>query len=671
MTLHRSRTLAIFVFALAMSASRADAQSDTEIEDDLGVEDLAAMDLEDLLGVVVVASGEGESLFQAPAAVTVLDREDIRARAATTVPDLLRTVPGVQVVRVAPGNYVVSLRGTGGLQGNNVIVLLDGMPLNSPIDANIDWANLPIDVSSIDRIEVARGPVSPIFGANAYTGVIRIDTVAGEADGAARFQVGVRGAIDHAANLGGTVHGDVRGHAGALRYSLRVHGTEDRTWTESGNRDQSGMSAGALSGRFALDLGEHAALELDVGTSVARASAADALVLEPGPHRTHLTYGRAALSLTELAPAVESVELWSHARSVQRFSDDDDFIGFHYDDTRSLQSTTGLDVDFALPGGFELSLGSEINLVQADAPFIHPAENDQLRLGYGFRINGRIDIAEQLVLSAAARLDVTAFADELPVSFRASATYYKPRFSVRLTAGSAYRNPTYVEVGGRFTDQTSGVILLEGNPGLDVPRFESIELAVTAGLLDTMTLQLTSYVARARSLIEGDFEPLVRKTFRNSEDDTALLGFEAELGYGIADDLRLDVTGSAIVYLDDNDDPSVTVGTQDHNSVFIGSAAMRWTPMDGRGLLAGTLVVTTGRDYVIRAGIPPQLAPPILAETNARIELVGGYEPIRDVPLGLRLAVTTYFPHGMLESPIPDAAELGTLVMASVVYESR
>ncbi len=670
-TMHTARPLACFLAAASLCtlvAARAVAQDGAE---DLEAEELATMDLEDLLGVVVVASGEGESLFQAPAAVTVLDRDDIRGRAATTVPDLLRTVPGVQVVRVAPGDYVVSIRGTGGLQGNNVIVLLDGIPLNSPIDANVDWANLPIDVASIERIEVARGPVSPIFGANAYTGVIRIDTVAGEPDGTTRFRVGARGAIDHAADLGATVHGDVRGHAGALLYALRAHGTSDGTWTESGNRDQSAATAGALSGRFALDLGAHASLALDAGTSVSRASSADSLVLEPGPHRTHLTYGRAVLALTDLAPAVDAIEVWSHARAAQRFSNHEDFIGFHYDDTRSLQSTSGLDFDFALPGNVELSVGSEMSLVNADAPFIHPAENDRLRVGYGFRINGRVDLAERFVLAAAARLDISAFTDQLPVSYRASAIYYRPRFSLRLTAGSAYRNPTYVEVGGRFVDETTGVILLEGNPDLSVPRLESIELGMTAGLFEATTLQVTSYVARTRDLIEGDFEPLVRKTFRNGEDDIALLGIEAELGASIADELRVDASASALVFLDDTDDPAATVGTRDHNSAFVGSARVRWTPMDGRALLAGTLVFTTKRDYVVRAGIPPQLAPPIEAETNARIELASGYAPLRDVPLDLRLTLTTTFPHGMLESPIPDAAPLGTVVMAIVQYENR
>src|SRR5438046_1426485 len=84
-----------------------------------------------------------------PAAVTVLGRDEIDRSGATTIPDLLRQVPGVQVIRQGPGNYIVSLRGTGGLTGNNLVVLVDGVPLNSRIDGSIDWAGLPVTPGDI------------------------------------------------------------------------------------------------------------------------------------------------------------------------------------------------------------------------------------------------------------------------------------------------------------------------------------------------------------------------------------------------------------------------------------------------------------------------------------------------------------------------------------------
>src|SRR5690606_37588116 len=100
--------------------------------------------------------------------------EEIRLSGATTIPDLLRRVPGLQVTRAASGNDVVAIRGTGGLANNKLVVLVDGTPIASPLDGSVDWDLVPLSVAEIERIEVVRGPVSPVYGANAYTGVVNI-----------------------------------------------------------------------------------------------------------------------------------------------------------------------------------------------------------------------------------------------------------------------------------------------------------------------------------------------------------------------------------------------------------------------------------------------------------------------------------------------------------------
>src|SRR5689334_20064433 len=110
------------------------------------VKNIEELDLESLLGKVTAASRTEESVLTAPATVTVLDQDQIRQSGATTIPDVLRKVAGVQVLELAPGDYLVSLRGTGGLTGNNVVVLLDGIQLNSRIDGNVDWGAIPIDL---------------------------------------------------------------------------------------------------------------------------------------------------------------------------------------------------------------------------------------------------------------------------------------------------------------------------------------------------------------------------------------------------------------------------------------------------------------------------------------------------------------------------------------------
>src|SRR5689334_4354895 len=182
-------------------------------ETEAPVKNIEELDLEQLLGKVTAASRTEESVLTAPATVTVIDQDKIRQSAATTLPDLLRDVAGVQVLELAPGDYLVSLRGTGGLTGNNVVVLLDGIQLNSRIDGNVDWGAIPIDLAQIDRIEIVRGPVSTIYGPDAYTGVINIVSVAPSAEGVGKL-ARVGGGVDTAGRPVGLAAATVSGTKG-------------------------------------------------------------------------------------------------------------------------------------------------------------------------------------------------------------------------------------------------------------------------------------------------------------------------------------------------------------------------------------------------------------------------------------------------------------------------
>ena len=85
------------------------------------------------------------------------------------------------------------------------------------------------------------------------------------------------------------------------------------------------------------------------------------------------------------------------------------------------------------------------------------------------------DFRNKLSMSAAARADVSELANGLNFAGRGSVIYHAQKYALRLTIGAAYRDPTYVEVAGRFLDPKSKLILLEGTPGLNTPQITSIE----------------------------------------------------------------------------------------------------------------------------------------------------------------------------------------------------
>ena len=110
------------------------------------------------------------------AAVHVVTQEDIRRSGMTTVPELLRMVPGVQVAQVNSNKWAVAMRGFNNLFADKVLVLIDGRTVYDRLNSGVFWESLDVPLDQIDRIEVVRGPGGATWGANAVNGMINIVT---------------------------------------------------------------------------------------------------------------------------------------------------------------------------------------------------------------------------------------------------------------------------------------------------------------------------------------------------------------------------------------------------------------------------------------------------------------------------------------------------------------
>lgn len=126
--------------------------------------------------VVVTASRRAQSPLDAPNAVTILTDEDIRLSGARTIPDLLRRVPGMDVMAMSYADYNVAVRGFNRRLANKILVLIDGRTAYQDFLGGTLWTGLSISLADIERIEVVRGPGSAIYGAYAYTGIVNIIT---------------------------------------------------------------------------------------------------------------------------------------------------------------------------------------------------------------------------------------------------------------------------------------------------------------------------------------------------------------------------------------------------------------------------------------------------------------------------------------------------------------
>jgi len=130
----------------------------------------------DSIPIVLSASRLPQPQTEAPTTVTILDRTLIEASGATTVTEIFRLVPGMQV-GYARGNFpVVAYQGLTSEFPQGVQVMIDGASVYSPLFGGVQWSLLPIEIEDIEQIEIIRGPNSVSFGANAFQSVINITT---------------------------------------------------------------------------------------------------------------------------------------------------------------------------------------------------------------------------------------------------------------------------------------------------------------------------------------------------------------------------------------------------------------------------------------------------------------------------------------------------------------
>lgn len=125
---------------------------------------------------VVAAARRSQSSLEAPNATTVITGDEIRASGLTTIPELLRRVPGAEVMTMGWSSANLSIRGFNQRINNKVLVLIDGRPEYQDFLGVTLWPVLPIGVEEIERIEVIRGPAGALYGANAMLGVVNIIT---------------------------------------------------------------------------------------------------------------------------------------------------------------------------------------------------------------------------------------------------------------------------------------------------------------------------------------------------------------------------------------------------------------------------------------------------------------------------------------------------------------
>jgi iron complex outermembrane receptor protein len=128
----------------------------------------------ELDSISVTSSRITTSVSESGKSVAVITQKEIEAMPVTSVDDLLKSIPGINV-NSRQGFGVQSDVGMRGSTFSQVLFMLDNVPLNDPLTAHFN-TNIPVSLGEIGQIEIIRGPSSASFGADAVGGVVHIKT---------------------------------------------------------------------------------------------------------------------------------------------------------------------------------------------------------------------------------------------------------------------------------------------------------------------------------------------------------------------------------------------------------------------------------------------------------------------------------------------------------------
>ncbi len=456
--------------------------------------------------LVVTSGRQAESRQQATALTTVFTRADIERLQPSSVTDLLRRVPGVQVVRnggrgSTSGLY---LRGTKTAQS---LVLVDGQRIGSASDGGAQLEALSVE--QIERVEVLRGPRSAVYGADAIGGVVQIFTRRAEGQGLQprlRLGYGSRQTWERSVGLSG---GDRD-----TRFNLSASADETRGINRSFASDRpDGDHDAYRNNAFALNLSHRFGERLEGGFSVLDQrgeSEYDFGWDGAYPYNDYQLSSYAGFLAAQLGERWNSrLELGhSENRSVERFDDSPARSPFNtYRDSASWLNSLRLD------GGHSLTLGADWHEDRLHSDTVYQQTrrwNQALILQHHWR-------GERFASELGLRHDRNEqFGSHN--TFNAALTYHLDAANdLLLSYAEGFRAPTFNELYWPVDPLWGG----GGNPDLNPETSKTYELQWRS--------QLAAHSRLEAALYRTDIEDALAGWPARNVDQARINGFEASL----------------------------------------------------------------------------------------------------------------------------------------------
>jgi len=166
--------------------------------------DELAIDMAKLMGLEVETTSSmkrSQPVNTTPASIFVLERADIELSGYTTIPELLKLIPGIDARRIDNNQWAVSVRSAASRFNTNVMVMLDGRNIGESNINGVYWEALDYPIDDIERIELVRGAAGSLWGNSANNGILNIITKHSLDTQGAKFTASVGTNVNGSQNL--------------------------------------------------------------------------------------------------------------------------------------------------------------------------------------------------------------------------------------------------------------------------------------------------------------------------------------------------------------------------------------------------------------------------------------------------------------------------------------
>ena len=476
-------------------------------------------------------------------AITVIDREQLSNRAALSVSDLLRDVPGLAVSRSGVQGSQTQIRARGA-EANHLLVLIDGVEANDPSQGDeLNWGTLSAD--DIERIEVIRGPQSSMRGSDAMAGVVNIITRSADEPYSAKLftETGSFSTQRSGFSVGG-IKGDLN-----VRLGVSTTDTEGDNVSRTGN-EKDGYENTSINFKAGYKVSEElnvsfAARQSDGFNEFDADSDFDGFVED----RDRVSEFRNNTMRVQ-GDYASANGRWQHKLVIAQSSNDneafaDGILGNVTASTKDQYQYIGSMFWNQATQRISVLAEREEEDYQQRGPLnwgLNPNQ-DRERNTDSFAIEYRTDITDALTLAASGRYDDNS-EFESANTMRVEAVYQiSDSTRLRSAYGTAVKNPTFSERFGFYTN-------FIGNPNLDPEESTSWELGVDMELAPAaLILSATLFDSELENEINGFvYDPATFGfTSANKDGVSKRQGIELTASATLTDDLSIN---SAYTYTD-------------------------------------------------------------------------------------------------------------------------